>query len=309
MGKRRRWFGTVLLGGFALPKIWTRTLMVTAISVVVTIINQRYVHVSLTPTPFVLLGLPLGIFLGFRNNTAYDRFWEARKLWGALVNTTRSLARQVLTLIEPQAGVTATPQEVLDLERKIFHVLVAHVHALRHRLRDTDPMDLMARTLPPDEVKRLEGEDNVPLALLHRLGELFMEARRKKWIDAYHVPIVEQSLIGLTDIQGACERIKSTPIPYSYTVLMHRIVAGYCTLLPFGLAETIGWATPVVVLGISYTFFGLDAIGDEIEQPFGFDTNDLPIKAIARNIEIELRKRIGDENIPEPIRPKKGVLC
>jgi putative membrane protein len=254
--------------------------------------------------------LPLGIFLGFRNNTAYDRFWEGRKLWGALVNTSRSLTRQILTFIEPQADADpekSTPEAISDYENRFVHVVIAYVHALRHHLRDAPPWETLERILPKEEIDPLGDDENVPLALLHRMGELLVEARRRRWMDAYHVPVLEQSLVSLTDIQGACERIKTTPMPFSYTVLMHRIVGVYCTLLPFGLMDSVRWATPVVVLAISYCFFGLDAIGDELEQPFGLDTNDLPLKAISRNIERNLRKRIKEE-LPPPIKPQRGVL-
>jgi putative membrane protein len=305
VGKHRSWIATVALGGFALPHIWTRTLLVTGLSIVVTILHQRYLPISLKMSPFVMIGMPLGIFLGFRNNTAYDRFWEARKQWGALVNTSRSLTRQILTLIEPPEG---QEKEARELETRILNVLIAYVHALRHHLRGHAPEGTLEKFLPSEDLLRIKGDPNPPLTLLHRLGELLLVARRKNWIHPFHVNILEQSLTSLTDIQGACERIKSTPIPFSYTVLMHRIVAGYCTLLPFGLAEDIGWATPVVVLGISYTFFGLDAIGEEIEDPFGLDTNDLPLKAISRRIEIDVRRLMGDAYVPEPVKPKNDVL-
>src|SRR4051812_45378886 len=103
---KKNWLKTVLLGGFALPNIWLRTLVITAISVVTTVLYEEVnaLHYSISPVPFTLIGLPLGIFLGFRNNAAYDRFWEGRKLWGGLVNTSRTLTRQFLTLIEaPEA--------------------------------------------------------------------------------------------------------------------------------------------------------------------------------------------------------------
>jgi putative membrane protein len=304
--KPRSWIQTVVLGGYALPHIWTRTLTVTAISIVVTIVYERVpqLHYSLTTAPFTIVGLPLGIFLGFRNNTAYDRFWEGRKLWGALVNTSRSLTRQIITLVEPPGGPS---DESRAFENRLVRLIVAYVHALKLHLRDVRPEPKLAELLPADEVDRVRDDENPPLALLQRMGELFVEARRKKWIDVMHVPVLEASLTHLTDIQGACERIKSTPIPYSYTVLMHRIVAGYCVLLPFGLMETIKWATPVVVAAISYCFFGLDAIGDEVEQPFGLDTNDLPLDAISVNIERNLRQRIGDP-LPEKQATKRGVL-
>jgi putative membrane protein len=264
--------------------------------------------ISMTGTPFVLIGLPLGIFLGFRNNTAYDRFWEGRKLWGSLVNTARSLTRQIITMIEPQPEADEKDPSVTRAhEVRMVHMLIGFVHALRHHLRDTDPFDTLGRVLPEDEVAKLKGEVNVPVAILQRLGGLVVEARRKHWIHPLHVPVIEGSLTGLTDIMGACERIKSTPIPYSYTVLMHRIVAVYCSLLPFGLAESIKWLTPVVVLFISYALFGLDAVGDEVEQPFGMDPNDLPLSTISRNIERNLRQRIGEE-MPPPFEPRDGIL-
>jgi ion channel-forming bestrophin family protein len=308
--KRRSWLATVALGGVALPHIWSRTLVVTALSILVTVLYLKVpaVHYSLTSTPFVMVGVPLGIFLGFRNNTAYDRFWEGRKLWGALVNTCRSLTRQIVTLVEPQPEAEPTTADAIAAyEASVVHMLIAYVHALRHHLRDSDPFATLARIIGEDEVEKLQGEGNVPIAMLQRLGDQIAEGRRKHWIHAFHVPVIEASLVSLTDIQGACERIKSTPIPYSYTVLMHRIVAVYCVLLPFGLAESIGWATPAVVLFISYAFFGLDAIGDEVEQPFGLDPNDLPLSTMSRAIEANLRQRIG-EPPPKPFKPRNGIL-
>ncbi|AKU97150.1 putative membrane protein [Labilithrix luteola] len=311
--KKQSWIATVILGGFALPNIWTRTLTVTGIAIAVTLLYMRIpaLHYSITSTPFVLIGLPLGIFIGFRNNSAYDRFWEGRKAWGALVNTSRSITRQVLTLTEAQPDATERSEEAIRaFEVRMVHLTIAFVHTLRKQLRDSDPFPALQRILKDgeaDEVERLRGEENVALAILQRLGDLLVEARRKHWIHPFHVPVIEQSLVNLTDIQGVCERIKGTPIPYSYTVLIHRIVAVYCSLLPFGLAETIGWATPAVVLCVSYALFGLDSVGDEIEQPFGIDTNDLPLKAISRNIERNLRKRLG-EDLPPVVQPERGIL-
>lgn len=308
--QKSSWIKVVALGGFALPKIWTRTLVVTAISVVVTVLYEKVpaLHTALTPAPFTIVGLPLGIFLGFRNNTAYDRWWEGRKLWGSLVNTTRSFTRQILTMIELQPGAPpADESELRTFEKKLVHLVIAYVHAFRHHLRDHSPFEKLGRLLPAAEVDRFRDEDNVPLGILQRIADLVVEARRKGWIHPFHVNILESSLVSLTDVQGACERIKSTPVPYSYTVLMHRIVGGYCVLLPLGLMETVKWATPAVVLCVSYCLFGLDGIGGELEQPFGLDTNDLPLRAISRTIERNLRRRI-DEPLPEPAKPRNTIL-
>lgn len=309
IGERRTWIRTIL-SGMVLPRIWRRVLAVAALSVGTTILYRSIpaLHISLTNTPFVLIGLPLGVFLGFRNTSAYDRFWEARKLWGSLVNTSRSLTRQVLTLVGPLDAEGATLEEVRAFRERYVHTVIVYVHALRMHLRGEDPQPPTEHRLATDALERAAAEPNVPLAILQELGELLREARKRAWISELHVPIVEGSLVGLTDVQGACERIKGTPIPFSYTVLMHRIVAVYCLLLPFGVADSVGWATPVVVLFVSYALFGLDAIGEEIEQPFGTDTNDLPLSAISRTIEINLRSRLGEAELPDPLKPRNHIL-
>jgi putative membrane protein len=308
--KKRSWIQIVLFGGRALPRIWFRTLFVTALSALATVLYAKVpaFHYSLTPTTFTLLGLPLGIFLGFRNGASYDRFWEGRKLWGALVNTSRSFARQILTLVAEEAdepGASSEPVRKLQIE--LVHTMIAYVHALRLHLRDGDAKEALGEAIPAPELDAIADDDNVPLAVLQRIGVRLADARRRQWIHPFHLPVLEQSLAALTDIQGACERIKSTPVPWSYTVLMHRIVGVYCALLPFGFMDSVGWLTPVVVLVISYCFFGLDSIGEEIEQPFGLERNDLPLLSISTIIERDLRRRLGEAGPPK-IKAKRGVL-
>jgi putative membrane protein len=120
--------------------------------------------------------------------------------------------------------------------------------------------------------------------------------------------VLERRLSNTTDIQGGCERIKGTPIPFAYSVLIHRIVALYCLLLPFGLVQTVGWLTPVVVALIAYAFFGLDEIGDEIEDPFSTQPQDLPLTALCRTIEVNLLQAIGEQEVPPFMEPVDDVL-
>jgi putative membrane protein len=124
----------------------------------------------------------------------------------------------------------------------------------------------------------------------------------------YRFVEIERRLQEMTDIQGGCERIRNTPIPFSYSILLHRIVAVYVFALPFGLVETIHWMSPVVVLIVAYTFLALDAVGDEIEDPFGFHANDLPLSSLSRMIEINLRQALGETDIPPMMLPDRGVL-
>jgi putative membrane protein len=123
-------------------------------------------------------------------------------------------------------------------------------------------------------------------------------------VDSILMAAFDSTLTRMTGTAAACERIKGTPIPFSYTLLLHRTAYLYCFLLPFGLVDSVGALTPLVVAIVAYTFFGLDALGDEIEEPFGMSPNDLPLDALCRTIEIDLRESLGDSDIPPPLAPR-----
>lgn len=292
--------------GSSFVETWPRILTVTVAAIIVTYIELYYnlQEYTLTTTPFTLIGVALGIFLGFRNNASYDKFWEGRKLWGALINTSRSLTRQACFVIDfSQDG------EELQRFREVFvKRVIAFSHALRCHLRNEDPAEEIKKFLPPQDWTVVLESTHRPLAILQQLGRDLAVARNRHWLHELSFPFMDAQLNELSNILGACERIKNTPIPFSYSVLIHRIVASYCLFLPFGLVETTGVLTPVVVLLISYAFFELDAIGDEIENPFGLQPNDLSLTAISRNIEINLLELINDPDRPEPLKPVNDIL-
>ncbi len=306
---KRSWIRMVFaVRGSCLHLILPRLITVAVFATLVTWAGIRFgiENYTLTTTPFTLIGLALAIFLGFRNNEAYDRFWEGRKLWGGMVNVTRSFTRQTLTLI-----VAPNPddvEKVAAIQEELAHDTIAYVHAFRHHLRDTDPGDELRDNLSDEQVSFVRQHKNVPLAILQDMGNTIHRAWQSGYIDTFHVPVLEESLTEMTAIQGGCERIKATPIPYTYNVLIHRIVAIYCLAMPFGLLATAGILTPVVVSLIAYAFFGLDAIGDDVEQPFETDDNDLPLEAISCTIEINLLQLLGEQDIPEPVKAVDGVL-
>lgn len=315
--KQTNWISLVFaIRGTALRTILPRLIFTTGAAVAVAVLQEttQVFSTSLSVVPFSLVGVALGIFLGFRNNTAYDRFWEGRKLWGALVNASRSTARQILTLVDARGegrrdeGAAGERGEGGDearraLHRELVYRVIGYVHALRLHLRDDKSLDDLRPFFPAEELAALEREHNRPIALLQRLGDRLREIWQEGGLHAYHLALLEKSLTELTAIQGACERIKNTPIPFSYTVLIHRIVLFYCLGLPFGIADQVGVLTPLVVFMVSYAFFGLDAIGDEIEQPFGEDHNDLPLSQLSRMIEVNLRQRLGETELPELLVP------
>ena len=299
--------------GSSLTDTWKRILFVFIVSIVVTIYHEYIIahgwtHYSLTPLPFTLIGVALGIFLGFRNNESYDRFWEGRQLWGRMVNICRSFTRQVLILVDDPHDSPGQPGECTGFQREIVLRTIAYQHAFRCHLREEDPFPEIERFLSPEELVPIRRHRNVPLAILQLLGERLKCAWRKGWLHDLHYPVLEASLTEMTAIQGGCERIKSTPIPFTYTVLIHRTVGFYCVTLPFGIVDQVGIMTPVVTILIAHAFFGLDVIGDEIEDPFGRHLNDLPLEAITRSVEINLLELLGDESVPEPLRPVDGIL-
>lgn len=292
--------------GSSFMQTWPRILAATAVSIVVTYVELYYSiqEYTLTTTPFVLIGVALGIFLGFRNNASYDKFWEGRKLWGAQVNTSRNLTRQTFHMI----GTSQNEAALQRFRESFVKRIIAYAHTLHRHLRNEDPTAEINKFLPPEDAKVVLESSHHPLALLQQLGRDLAMARNRGWLDQHSHVAMDLQLNELTNILGACERIRNTPIPFSYSVLIHRIVASYCLFLPFGLVEAIGILTPIVVTMISYAFFELDAIGDEIENPFGLQPNDLPLAAIATNIEINLLELIGDPNRPEPLKPVDDIL-
>jgi putative membrane protein len=282
-----------VLRGSVLPRIVPQIALATGFAVLVTVLHGQVFEwkVPLNFVPFSLIGLTLAIFLGFRNSTSYARYWEGRTLWGQLLNETRALTRQALTLVD------APP----DKARELATLLMAFVHALRHQLRGTDATDDLARLLPAGACARLAPARYKPAMLLLMAGEWIGARRADGTLQPALVPALEAPLNRLTQALGGCERIHSTPIPFTYAVIIHRTIYAYCVLLPFGLVDAIGPMTPVIVAFIAYTFFALDELGAEIEEPFGDSANDLALTAMSRNIEATLREMLG-EQLP-PVQP------
>ncbi|RNI32962.1 hypothetical protein EFA69_00630 [Rufibacter immobilis] len=300
--ERENWFKMLFVWkGSVLPAILPRLGALFLVSVGVVYVQGKLFEykIPLNPAAFTLLGVALAIFLGFRNSASYDRFWEGRKLWGALLIDTRSLTRQAITM----SGYTAGSREVLVFVR----LLIAFTYALKHQLRKTDPQEDFRRLLPPDLVQQLQNARFKPILLLREMGHWVQTGKETGKIDSITQAAFDHNLNQLSNIVGGCERIASTPIPYTYSVLLHRTVYLYCFLLPFGLVDSIGWMTPLIVVFVAYTFMALDSIVTEIEEPFGTEPNDLALNAISQTIEASLLEMVGQE-IPPALRPRKKFI-
>ncbi|GIZ50241.1 bestrophin family protein [Noviherbaspirillum aridicola] len=297
-----------ILKGSVLPRVRRVLAANILVAVAVTLLHGAFfsVKITLTPIPFSLIGLALAIFLGFRNATAYDRWWEGRRLWGGLVHDCRNLARQCLSLVDGPAPEAARP--LADIRTRMIFRAIAYAHALRQLLRDA-PDAAQLRPYLTEEEWRACGE---PRAALQRLmlgmGGDLRRLQADGLLDGPRAAAIDHTLSSMVQAATGCERLRTTPIPFSYTLLLHRTAYLYCFLLPFGLVDSIGFMTPVVVAIVAYTFFGLDALGDEIEEPFGISDNDLPLDAICRTIEIDLRTAAGDTSPPAVLQPNGFVL-
>lgn len=281
-----------------MPRILPQLLIVLCVSIFVAVIRPwwqlRFPDSSLGIPCFALLGVSLAVFLGFRNTVSYERFWEARKLWGSLLVTTRSLARQVLTL-----GVTTNSSLLF------INGCCAFAYALKAQLRHAEDIPELPRLLPPEVLARVMQARFKPAILLLWLAELASQMRREGTSDI-EWQAIDRNLNTLSEILGGCERIASTPIPFTYRVLFNRTVTIYCILLPAGLVSSIDWLTPPIAVFIAYTYLALERISEELEEPFGKEGNDLPLSTICHSIESSLREMQG---LPfdTPAPPLRGV--
>lgn len=251
--------------------------------------------------PFALLGITLSIFLAFRNNACYERWWEARKIWGEFVLTSRSLSRLSQLLDQQQVGASL-------LRRRLLGLNIAYAQALLVRLRPTLHKPTIQAYLPEAVFKEYRASTNPPEVILRAMEAMLIGALQQKQIDSMQFKMLEELVQKLALAQASCERIQNTPIPFGYTLLLHRTAYTFCFLLPFCFANTLGWATPFVTALAAYTLFGLDALGNELEEPFSMGANALPINALTEMIEIDLKEAMGDREIPAMPVPKEFVL-
>ncbi len=251
--------------------LWMGT--VTAIMCVL-VIEVWHTTIRFHSGTFSLLGIVLSILLVFRTNTAYDRWWEGRRQWGSLVNTSRNIALSVHSLMARN-----------DLpNRNFFARAVANFAvALKEHLRNGVKLDEL-HDLTETERQVYGSRRHLPNYLIGLLYERTQELYRQEVISGFDMVTLKTHIGSLADILGACERIKKTPIPFSYSIYIKILVLAYSALLPVGLIGEFGYFTIPVVMLIFFAFLGLEMLAQEIEDPFGLDCNDLPTGTIAQTI-------------------------
>jgi putative membrane protein len=285
-GRVLRQIGPSLLGEFLL-------------ALIVALLNRgqhRFRVVSVPELPTAIIGAALTILLGFRTASAYARWWEARTLWGGLVNSSRSLARQAISFAT--AAADQLRDQATTFARTLVYEQMAYVHALRCHLRAQDPLPAIDAFLEPTVIDGLRAEKNVPTALLQRMGVRAGVATRLGLINDLRFQRLDGTLSDICNQQGGCERIKNTPLPRQYDYYPEILVKEYCLLLPFTLVEELGMFTPFVVLLVGLVLLVLHRIGKNLEDPFDDTPDDIPMNSLSRTIEINLRQQLGERELP-----------
>lgn len=275
-----------------------------SISLLYTFGGMKFLAISAFPLA-PLVGA-VSIFLAFRTQSAYSRWWEARILWGGLVNYSRTLTRQAITLID---GTPETLSSPTDPRNQIVRLQIAFVRAFRCHLRRQNPFPELENLLDEDRVSRLRHHNNVPSALLLEAGSVLKQAKEDGRIDTFRWVTLDNSLTKLTNIFGSCERIKNTPLPRQYDYLPRIFVSAICLLLPFSLVEGLELLTPIASTLISFILLALDTVGREIESPFENTVHDTPMTSLSRSIEINLRQQLGERRPSlREVHPVEGFI-
>lgn len=267
--------------------------------------GQRWLDLS--NLPLSMGGGALGVILGFRINVSYARWWEARTLWGRIVNYSRCLARQAVAYIS--AG--NKPQDletVRDVQRRIVYYQMAYVTALRCQLRGQAPWPELGPFLSKEEIDSVRGEKNAAAEIQRRMALLIQDGRHRGWLGANEMVLFDNVLTELANAQGGCERIKNTPVPKSYDHFIRSLVHVYCVILPLGMVASLGVLTPLGSALLGFVFLALENIGRDLEHPFDNSVHDIAMTSICRTIEINLKQYLGEAGLPAPIEPVRGVL-
>jgi ion channel-forming bestrophin family protein len=280
------WRAMLTVRGSVLPTVWRRSLICGLFGVGISVAYVSGVEALHKPAlGNIVPGIVLGLLLVFRTNTAYDRFWEGRRSWGAIVNASRNLARQMLVTIP--AGDESEQYEKEAAIRLVAAFATTTKQLLRHETLFWEEMEGL---LSSRQLEILQRANHPPLEVSVWIDDYLQEQRSKRRIDSHQLVTMMQLLNQLVDNLGACERILKTPMPIAYSIHLKQLLMIYCLGLPFAMVKDLGYLTGPVIGLVSFTLLGIEAIGLEIENPFGKDPNDLPLDGICAN----LRRNVED---------------
>jgi putative membrane protein len=257
--------------------------------VIVTVDFMLYLErkITLPSMPLTLLGSALVVLTSFRNSSAYNRWWEARTLWGALVNNSRSFARQVLTLIDDDGELN--PVKAVLLRRH-----VAYVECLSAHLKGGDCGEDVTAMIPREEYDRRKRTNNFPNDILNESAAIIAGEYKAGRLDSIRLERLEATLVEISNCQGGMERIANTPLPYPYVTFPRLFITMFCIIVPIGLVETLGWFTPLASTVVGFMLLAIEKIGTDLQSPFKASEHEIQMKALCANISGNLNSMLRD---------------
>lgn len=329
---------------------WTApqfVLLFIAFALVAVLYDQEILTFSIPWVPISVIGTAVAFYVGFKNNSAYDRMWEARKIWGGIVNYSRTWGTFVDGFITDKfADKDYSKEELQEIKKQLIYRHVAWLYALRSQLlvftswehafqggmtgkvakhyQQTYGVGLVAdevtqaelkNFLPMDEHDRLVANVNTATQIINEQSRTLTGLRDKDLIDDFRHMELEKILAEFYNLQGKCERIKKFPLPRQYSNMSRIFVGIFLTLLPFStippmvaLGEVGFWLSIPITTLVGWVYLMMESVGEYTENPFQGMANDIPMLSLCRTIEIDLREMLGETELPAPIKPKNGVL-
>lgn len=295
---RGSWFRYALqIRGSVIPTILGRTMVCAVFGGLISLLYHFGLPVSIPSLTGLIPNIVLGLMLVFRTNTAYERYWEGRKLWGTLINQVRNLARQIWVIVEEKQEGDRTEKQAA------LYLLVGFAVATKLHLRQQPVNEELRPLLSAEQYEQLQSMNNPPLEIAFWIQDYLQHQFHRHCVHAYQLANLQEHLNALVDVLGGCERILKTPIPLAYAIHLKQLLLLYCLTLPFQYVSQLNWWTGPMVALMSFTLFGIEAIGIEIENPFGCDSNDLPLNQICQT----MKRNIEDLMTLEPTHSKPDL--
>ncbi len=288
--RQNNWFRLVFqLKGSVIGAIYQRVIGICLFAFFISVLNGLEFPVAQPVGPLLTsMSIILGLLLVFRTNTAYDRYWEGRKLWGSLANDILNLAMLIRVIIEEV--------EPEDRTKKIaaLRLLSAFAIATKLYLRSESVNSELEQLMTPEQYLRLQNISNPPLEIGVWIEEYLQQQFRLNRIsNAPQIAAVQSLMRSIVDSQGNYDRILKTPLPLAYNIHLKQLLLLYCLVLPFQIVKDFGWGTVPVIALVSFTILGIEEIGIEIENPFGYDPNDLPLDDICNGLKTNIENLIN----------------
>jgi ion channel-forming bestrophin family protein len=305
----KNWFQlTVRIKSSVIPAIMPRVILCTTLGMVISLLeNQGLPLPSEVFSYFIFPDLVLGLLLVFRTNTAYDRFWEGRKLWGTLVNTVRNFSRQIWLMV-PEKEVNDTEHKIAILKLLVAFAVATKLHLRREKVNP----EIEALT-SPEQYTKLQTMNHPPLEIAFWIGDYLQDQNKKHHLHIYQLTALYKLLDTMVDVLGGCERISKTPLPLAYQIHLQQILLIYCLILPLKIVNNLGLFTALVVGIMTFTLLGIEEIARQIENPFGYDENDLQLdvicQAMLKNIQDLISLPPSVQNYDQEIKAKLNDIA